>query len=130
VDGIFIRIDRGLPIATYRLLGPLVMPVFSWHQAALVLFARGQLSAAGAREVAAAAGSPSAVAGWTLDAVRRRLVDVDSVHSLIETQGMDEIRALVGPEVDRLGRLPELILRRESPDLFGFLEAARSHSAG
>ncbi|HHO52901.1 MAG TPA: hypothetical protein ENK18_19010, partial [Deltaproteobacteria bacterium] len=76
VEDVFIRIDRGMPVDLFRLLGDRVRPVFSWFQAALVLHQRGRLSLQGLIEVLLACGlldRPSSLAGLSQDAIRRRL---------------------------------------------------------
>jgi hypothetical protein len=134
VDAIFIRIEpirpgtarAGVPIATYRLLGPSVMPVFSWLQAALALHERGRLSADGVAAVAAAAGPIEAVAGWTTDAVRRGLVRPGTIESLLELSWFVAIRERVGTDLRRLGPPAELSQSGSGPDLFGFYRATHA----
>ena len=54
VKDIFIHLDRGTPPDRFHLLGPRVIPVFSWLQAAIVLWDRGRLSAEGVAAVSTA----------------------------------------------------------------------------
>src|SRR5690606_11530534 len=51
VEDAFIRIDRGVPLAWHRRLGRVVVPVFDWAQAALVLHRRGRVDDHGLERV-------------------------------------------------------------------------------
>jgi hypothetical protein len=125
VDDIFIRIDRGLPLHVYDMLGSMVLPVFSWAQAALVLFVRGRLPALAVREVLHASGPLDAVAGWAADAVRRRLVTLEQTWELLADPALQPLAAIAAPLLDRLLPSPALGAPKGVPDLFGFLEATR-----
>jgi hypothetical protein len=121
VRDIFIRIDRGVPVATFRLLGPRVMPVFSWYQAALVLYARGRLPVGALPAIAKASGEPAAISGLVTDAVRRGLVDAETA---VAACGDDEPLAHATRKVlERLGVAP--VPPRSEPDYSGFFAAVR-----
>ena len=75
-ERIFIRLERGRPVADFRPLGTRVFPVHSWWQAALVLVGDGDLSPDDAATVAHAVfadddGAAWKVAAQTQDVVRR-----------------------------------------------------------
>ena len=79
VEDIFIHAERGTPLRRFHLLGPRVVPVFSWFQAALILWTRHRLPPAGVLDVARATVddgglSDQAMAGLVQDLVRRGLV--------------------------------------------------------
>jgi hypothetical protein len=124
VKDIFIRIDRGIPVATYRLLGPNVIPVFSWFQAALVLAARGRLPESALSDIATASGEPSAISGLVVDAVRRGLVDPETAARALDVGDTAPIAASVRKVVGRMGVAP--IPGPAEPDFFGFFEAVRA----
>lgn len=124
VKDIFIRIDRGVPVATFRLLGPSVSPVFSWFQAALVLAARGRLPHSALPDIAAASGDPDAISGLVVDAVRRGLVDADTALSALDAGEMAPIAASVRKVVGRMGVVT--LPGPSEPDFFGFFEAVRT----
>jgi len=76
VEDIFIHLEQGSPPRRFAALGPRVVPVFSWWQAALVLHERGRLDSGALRavmdEVAEAEGlAPWGLAGLAQDLVRR-----------------------------------------------------------
>jgi len=72
VEGVFIHVDRGVPVDTYAPLGSRVIPVHSWFQAAVVLWSRGIVDADALREVARQAElSPHAIVGLLQDLRRR-----------------------------------------------------------
>ncbi len=124
VDDVFIRLDKRMAPGRFALLGPLVVPVHHWLQAALVLWRRGRLEpkhvADVASEVAHGAGG-RAVAGMVQDAVRRGLVSSESMETLMEAP---ELRGLRGPVHRALTWLPNELAPPlpRAPDLFGFLD--------
>jgi hypothetical protein len=100
VDGIYIVVDRGLPLATYDKLGGAVTVVFSWFQAALSLHARGQLNAAGLTAVVedllgGQGETPAALAALAADAVRRRLIAARDLDALPDGAWVDDARKLI-----------------------------------
>jgi hypothetical protein len=125
VEGIFIRVDRGVPLSAYRRLGPRVMPCFSWAQAALALAERGRLGVDQVAGVAEASGAPEAVAGWLVDAARRGMASIGFTRNLLADSRFDAIRAFADPALDRLSPPAALSDGSERPDLFGFYEATR-----
>jgi hypothetical protein len=126
VKDIFIRIDRGVPVSAYRLLGSKVTAVFSWFQAALVLWQRGRLPPA----AVAAVGEGSAVhalPAWLIDAARRRLVEREQLETLLASDPFEPYRTIVRRDLDRLGPIP-LSPPQDPvahPDFLGFLQAVR-----
>lgn len=124
VEDVFIRIDRGVPLASFRSLGPRVIPVFSWFQAALVLFARGRVGSAAVSEVAAAsAADPVNAAALAQDAVRRGLVARDTLESALAASA---IAPHVRLALDRLGLWTPAPPPPARPDLMAFLRVVRS----
>lgn len=132
VEDIFILLGRGLPLRTFRRLGPKVIPVFCWLQAALVLWRRGRLRPQGATAVVTAcqgeaALPPDSIASTFQDTVRRGLVSRDDVTSLLGAIDLGEIEPRIERALDQLGSPPEPAPGRTRPDYLGFLrEAHRS----
>jgi len=125
VDGIFIRVDEGVPLSTYEALSRRVDVVFDWFQAALVLHARERLSPESVIAVAAASTSAHpwglhALPGWCQDAVRRGLVAPDSLHDVLHHDALAPIRDRAAHAV---ARVPSRSAPRsaDEPDWEGFL---------
>ena len=79
VEDIFIRLDAGGPLERFAPLASRVTPVFSWLQAALVLWRRGRIAIPGVQAVFRRCIdqgdlASASVSGLVQDAVRRRLV--------------------------------------------------------
>lgn len=131
VEDIFIRLDRGLPLRIFRHLGPKVVPVFSWFQAALVLWGRGRITVSGVEEVARACAedarlSEVRLASLAQDAVRRRLVERDQVEQLVDVaEGLAPVRPAVRDALRHLGVPPPPEPPRSRPDWFAFLRDSR-----
>ncbi|MFT6142488.1 MAG: phosphoserine phosphatase [Myxococcota bacterium] len=127
VDDIFIHIDRGIPIRQFQLLGPRVIPVFSWFQAALILHTRGRLDIEGIVEVVSntAADSPDRTAAWIQDVVRRGLLDRDEVLAILAKHSA--LEPLVATSTRALDRLRGVTTQRtpRAPDFLGYLTALR-----
>ncbi len=131
VTDIWIHVDRGLPLQSFRVLGPNVHVVFSWLQAALGLWRRGRLSGGQVTEVAQRVGGGGPMASsrrvaLVQDAVRRELIERSQLDELLVAEP-ELMRALPGIEValDRLG--PTIPLAPTSPrDYQAFLHASRS----
>jgi hypothetical protein len=125
VDDVFIRLDKRSAPDRFAQLGPLVVPVHHWLQAALVLWSRQRLTprhvAEVARDVEEAAGA-GAVAGLVQDAVRRGLVDTESMERLLEAPALERVREPVQRALAWLPEAPPALHRAGPPDLFGFLE--------
>jgi hypothetical protein len=136
VEDVFIHLDRGTPPDRFARLGPKVIPIFSWFQAALVLFSRGRIDADGAVEVARACMADdrlgdAAMAGLTQDIVRRRHASPADAARLFETApSLDPLRPAVNRALDRLGApAPSAPARRPTRDDFlAFLRAAKTAS--
>ncbi len=126
VEDIFIRVDRGVPVATFRMLGRRVIPVFSWVQAALVLHARGRLPVQGLARVAdrvSARLDSRAVVGLLQDAVRRALIPQDLAHEVLEHPDMEAFAPLGHLAISSLGALSAAPRAPDRPDLIGFLRS-------
>lgn len=129
VDDIFIRLDRGVPTATFaQYLGRRVHAVFSWWQAALLLVARDRLAPESLHDVAGACGldDPRAVAGLAQDAVRRGIIAESAALAALDASGDP-------PTVDRVGRAMRALGGWRVPltdrlDHFGFLGAVEGLS--
>lgn len=129
VEDIFIRLDAGGPVGRFDVLGPRVIPVFSWVQAALVLHARKRIGVEGVEEVfrrcaQAEAVGPMAIAGLCLDALRRGLVPPPSVVELLASSAT--LADLAGPFPELLQRLGPVSPRPRAhavSDPIAFLEA-------
>lgn len=131
VEDIFIHLDRGTPVGRFRMLGRRITPVFSWLQAAIVLWARGRLGAPGVLDVARSSAEERglgdrAMAGHVQDLVRRRAIDADRVLALLDdTDGLGGAGPAVRAALDRLGPLPDAPPVADVPDYLGFLRASR-----
>jgi hypothetical protein len=102
VEDIFIHLDQRSPLGRFEGL-PKVIPVFSWFQAAAVLWARGRLRAEAVAEVAAEAGGGAP--RWVnalLDLVRRGIVSADRVADLVAEPPLAPLRDGVGRGLGRL----------------------------
>ena len=85
VEDIFIHVTKGLPLNTFALLGSAVTPVFSWLQAAMVLYQRGRLTLSGLRRVVDGCTRSEQLTefnliGLTQDALRRGLVSHETIE--------------------------------------------------
>ena len=132
VERVFIRIHRGLKMRSFRKLGPNIIPVFSWFQAALVLFVHDRLDADGLMnclESCIASGNLSStqVGFLVQDLVRRGALDL---ATLIEkSQGLDQLNALrveliqIQNDLGSLQALPQL-----TPDYLGFVNDIQHHN--
>jgi hypothetical protein len=142
VEGIFIHVERGVPLSRFQLLRGAVTPVFSWLQAACVLETRGRLARAQTIDVIRACTAEASLdahhlAGLLQDAVRRGMLDRDWVVALMEEDALAAVAHTVRRSLDRLGDLPASTgdpTRPESresatpdaapPDYIGFLRAS------
>ena len=109
VEDIFIHVDRGVPLRAFAALSPRVIPVYSWFQAAAVLWARGRLAPLAVVEVAEACLSPTsdpsfAIAGWLQDMVRRGHLPADRAWAMVQAcHGIEEAIPGVRRGLDALG---------------------------
>lgn len=108
VEDVFIHVGRGLQLDAFDALGALVVPVFSWFQAALVLVHRGRLPSTAAEAVVRAcrargSGHPRAFVGLAQDVVRRGLCPAEVVTEVFEHN--ESLTA----EADTLARAIELL---------------------
>lgn len=129
VEGIYIHLDRGVPLAEFGRLGGRVTPVFSWFQAAMSLWHRGRLGPSGVASVAdrvarePGVGSRGLV-GLAQDAVRRGIVPREAVAELVTAPGFEPIRTAVVRSCADLGA--RLVAAEPQPtDYEGFLSASR-----
>lgn len=87
VERIFIRLEKGVPPKRFEPLGPRMVPVYSWFQAALVLYGARRLTAQDVRavtlEVSNAGQSPRALGNLFQDIVRRGHVEVEAMRRLV-----------------------------------------------
>ena len=89
VDNIYIHLDRSSPPSRFAALGPRVVPVFSWWQAALVLYGKGRLTAAGVRAVTEEVVETEGLDDWAFsslaqDIVRRGHLASGTLDSLVD----------------------------------------------
>jgi hypothetical protein len=130
VEDIFIHLDKRTPMKRFHLLGSRVVPVFSWLQAALILWTRGRLGPSGVVEVARActeAGSLTepGIAGLFQDLVRRRHLEAETVERLLaEAEGLAPAAAAIRRGLARLGPLPARPLPGPS-EYLAFLRSGR-----
>lgn len=139
VDRVFIHLERGHPPARFAALGTRVVPVFSWFQAALVLFERGDLDAGSVLEVLrevldGVQGRPDAIANLAQDIVRRGFVGSEVVDRVLDgatDRSFDAVLRLASARVALLSgpRAAKIAARPEQPDylrlvaLFGRADA-------
>ncbi|MEZ4316124.1 MAG: phosphatase domain-containing protein [Myxococcota bacterium] len=128
VQGIFIHVDRGVPLARFHLLAGAVTPVFSWLQAALALEVAGRLRRPQTIEVIRACTAEASLqapnlAGLLQDAVRRHIVSADHVRGLVEDESLTAVRDAVLRSLDRLGGVVDRGEESAAPDYLGFLRA-------
>lgn len=74
VDQVFIHLERASPPSRFAPLGPRVVPVFSWWQAALVLHGRGRVSAEGLAAVTEEVISTEGLDDWAFSALAQDIV--------------------------------------------------------
>lgn len=124
VEDVFIRVHRRIPLSHFRLLGPRVTPVFSWFQAAVLLFDRGRLDAEGLGAVAlACSGEAADHAAWLVDLVRRDRLGADVARAAVEACApLVDARGALARALDRMGRTSPNIAPG-APDYLGFLRA-------
>lgn len=128
VEDIFIRLDAGGPLHRFDPLGPRVTPVFSWMQAALVLWHRKRLSISGmtsvmTRCIDADALGDLAVAGLIQDAVRRGLVDEGLARRASEAVPvLQPISRQIHKSLDLLGPVDPRPLPRGPSDPIAFMD--------
>lgn len=89
VDRIFINLERGIPPKVFRELGTRVIPIYSWFQAALVLYGAEKLTAAEVAavtyEVVQAGGyGDLALGNLFQDIVRRGHVPLSKMQELVD----------------------------------------------
>lgn len=130
VEDIFIHVDRGMPLRAFSELSPRVVPVFSWFQAAAVLWARGRLAPVGVSEVASECLSATglganAIAGWIQDAVRRGHLPIEKAHDLLAScHGLEPVAPAVRKALDALGDRPRSQVQSKGDPLL-FLRALK-----
>ena len=130
VEDIFIRLDAQSPISHFEPLGTRVVPVYSWLQAAVVLWRRERLDTGGLVGVLRAcmvAGPlhPLHVAGLLQDAARRRLVEADRLRSLVVGESaLEDLQGPVLRSLDLLGEPPPAPLLGPA-DPLAFLDRSR-----
>lgn len=131
LEDAFIHVDRGLPLKQFRLLGPRVIPVFSWFQAAVVLWDRGRLDAAGvvavAREVTASEHMDGAALTSLLqDLTRRGRIGADRVAAMLDAApSLDALCEGARAAVARVAAVPAPEYA-SPPDFLGFLAGLRA----
>ncbi|MCO4743201.1 MAG: hypothetical protein KC912_00330 [Proteobacteria bacterium] len=130
VEDIFIHVDRGVPVRAFSRLSPRVVPVFSWFQAAVVLWARGRIAPIGVSEVASECLSATglgenAIAGWVQDVARRGHVTMEQAHDLTTScHGLEPVAPTIRRALDALGDKPRTIATPSAPPL-AFLDAIK-----
>ncbi len=130
VEDAFILLERGnRALARFHLLGPHVVPVYSWFQAAVMLWRRGRLTIGGVEDVARAVfdegTSEHGLAGLVQDLVRRGLVATADVERLlVEAPRLAPIVAPVQRALARMGPPPEAPQRITRPEYVAFLRAS------
>lgn len=131
VEDIFIHVDRRLPLRETQRLGAPVRVVFSWFQAALVLFHRGRLGHDAVVDVARRCSTESGLAPRRLaalvqDAVARHLVDAEEARAALDDPRLEDLVEPVERALSRLGPPPPKADEPSEPDYLGFLEASEA----
>ncbi|MDP2317328.1 MAG: hypothetical protein Q8P41_30875 [Pseudomonadota bacterium] len=102
VDRIFIRLDRGRPLTLFEPLGPRVVPVRSWFEAALTLYGSGELSAVGVERVRASIGlTDSELVGYFASVLGRGFVEASALSQLLNEVTPDPMWAACEGELAR-----------------------------
>lgn len=132
VRDIFIHVDRALPLSLFALLGRRVHVVFSWFQAALVLFAAGRLSPAGVDGVIRACVHDDQLSREELtallqDAVRRALITAEvALEATSLCPALAPHAERIGRALQQLGATPDHQPPPAERDWIGFLRHAES----
>lgn len=123
VDRIFIRLDRGVERWSFATLGPRVVPVQTWFEAALAIAASGELQPdALARVHDAGTHSATEVAEAASSLLRRGLVTHDAFNTLAVELGPHPLAATVRQS---LGETSAPLTQRAAVGL-DYLELVRS----
>ncbi len=109
VEDVFIHLDEHSPLARFTGLG--VIPIFSWFQAAVVLWTRGRIKAEGLVDVARSCTdegrlSDLGLAGLLQDLVRRGFLPVPAAHELLRLDPLAALRAPAERALRLLGSPP------------------------
>jgi hypothetical protein len=128
VDGIFIHLDERSPPGRFEALD--VIPIFSWFQAAVVLWARERVTTAGLVDVARSCTvegrlSGLGLAGLLQDVVRRGYATPDTAHALLRLDAFEALRTPGERALRQLGP-PAPRARRGAVDWVAALRRARS----
>ncbi len=128
VEDIFIHCDRGTPTSQFRALGPRVVPVFSWFQAAVLLWARGRLPPPAVAQVARACTDEAHISeiglgGLAQDISRRGQISRDRMKELFSSPGFESMRPSLDAALDRLGEYSAPPTDPNTRDYHGFLRA-------
>ncbi|MCB9669986.1 MAG: hypothetical protein H6736_21215 [Alphaproteobacteria bacterium] len=126
VEDIFIRVEKGVPLARFDLLAGRVTPVFSWLQAALALDRRGRLSRAHTVDVIRACADEASLAGGAIaglfqDAVRRGITTADDAGAIARDPSLSAARDNILRAIDRLAGTRDPAPSRTTPDWAGFV---------
>lgn len=109
VEGIFIHLDEYSPLIRFLDLG--VIPIFSWFQAAVILWHRNRITAEGVVDVARSCTvegrlSDVGLAGLLQDLVRRGFLPVPAAHELLRLDAFDALRGRAERALRQLGAPP------------------------
>ena len=120
VERIFIRLEKGVPPQRFAPLGSRLVPVYSWFQAALVLYGAGRVEASDVRSVALEVGErqgmgPRAIANLFQDIVRRGHVPLESMARLVEELDSDDAVPAIEACRRRVGWLRDTHYRTPAP---------------
>lgn len=111
VGRIFIHLERRMPPSRFEPLGTRVVPVYSWYQAALVLFDAGQLEAldvaAVTSEVCGVGLSDFALQNLTQDIVRRGALRPSTMARLVDELPELQVRTSLARASARVARLAD-----------------------
>ncbi|MCP4919332.1 MAG: hypothetical protein GY913_20720 [Proteobacteria bacterium] len=119
VERIFIRLEKGVPPRLFEPLGPRMVPVYSWFQAALVLYGAGRLAAGDVRAVTLEVGrsgqGPRALGNLFQDIVRRGHVELSAMRRLVDELDTTDAHEAVEACRDRVAWLGRVESRYRPP---------------
>lgn len=129
VEDIFILLERGnRSLGRFDLLGPRVTPVYSWFQAACILWTRGRIRPGGlgavTRAVADEGTTERGLASLLQDLVRRGRLSPEQVHEILAAH--DDLAAIAPTArraLEHLGPTPAAPPPAGRPSWLSFLRA-------
>ncbi len=134
VERIFIRSERGVPTRRMAVLGPRVVPIRSWWQAAMVLLKMGHVDADVATDVLERVYELEGRDAWqvgalTQDLLRRGVVDTDLLLGLELPPELHAAMSAAASALDGRGQRPPM-MDQPSIDYLALLESGEWNKHG